>query len=424
MIETESTPVHESTILVCTHAGDVGSASESLEELMRLADTAGLRVLATLTQRVDRPNPRFYVGSGKLEELKSLLTAQDADVVVFDENLSPAQVRNLEKALDVKVIDRTEVILDIFANHARTRQAMLQVELAQLEYSLPRLRRMWTHLSRIQGGIGMRGPGEKQLEVDRRLIRKRITDLKTQLSQIEQHKERQIAARGDEFQVSLVGYTNAGKSTLMNSLTQADVLVEDKLFSTLDTRTRSWSLESNTKVLLSDTVGFIHHLPHALVASFHATLEETLTADLLIHVVDASNPYAEAQIHAVNAVLSEIDCAAKPILLALNKSDCVSDALTLRYLSRLSPVSVEISARSGSGLDRLQTKVTQALHATRKTLTVTCDVADGKLLAYIARNAAILEKDYEDNRVRMKINIAERYLTTLANAPSATIQPA
>ena len=272
---------------------------DPLDEIRGLAKTAGLIVVGSMLQKRQQVDIATYIGSGKVEELKELVEAHEADLVVFDNDLGPAQTRNLEKQLGVKVVDRTEVILDIFATQARTHEAHLQVELAQLEYAMPRLKRMWTHLSRYKGGIGVRGPGEKQLEEDRRLVGHRIQELKAKLAKIQARKEREVAGRGDVPTVSLVGYTNAGKSTLMNALTDAGVLVEDKLFATLDTRTRRWRFRGGGHVLLSDTVGFIRDLPHALVASFKATLEEARQADLLLHVVDASSPEAEKQIQAV-----------------------------------------------------------------------------------------------------------------------------
>ncbi|MEK6248107.1 MAG: GTPase HflX, partial [Planctomycetales bacterium] len=276
---------------------------DPLDELDGLAQTVGARTVGRLTQRRERPDATTYLGKGKLEELSTKVAAVEADVVLFDNDLSPGQTRNLEKATGVKVLDRTELILDIFANRAQTHEARLAVELAQLQYSLPRLKRLWTHLSRIEGGIGMRGPGEKQLEVDRRLVEKRIRDLKRDLTVIQQRKERTVASRSGHMTVSLVGYTNAGKSTLMNRLTDADVLTQDKLFATLDTRTRRWQLPGWGPVLLSDTVGFIRDLPHELIASFKATLEESRQANLLLHVADASNPEALDQIVSVYTVL-------------------------------------------------------------------------------------------------------------------------
>ena len=263
----------ERAVLVSVILDDQGSYHEDpLEELNDLAESAGAVVVGRLTQRRTAPDIATYLGKGKVDELKLLVEAHEADIVVFDNNLNPGQTRNLEKALGVKVLDRTELILDIFAGRARTHEARLAVELAQLEYSLPRLKRMWTHLSRIKMGIGMRGPGEKQLEVDRRLAEKKIYDLRTELQSIERRKERQVATRSDRKTVSLCGYTNAGKSTLLNALTGADEYAKDQLFATLDTRTRRWHLPGWGPVLLSDTVGFIRDLPHQLVAGFKATL--------------------------------------------------------------------------------------------------------------------------------------------------------
>ncbi len=317
---------------------------DPLEELRGLAKTAGLEVVGSLLQKRQQIDIATYIGSGKVEELKAIVEAQEADVVVFDNDLGPAQTRNLEKSLEVKVVDRTEMILDIFATHAQTHEAHLQVELAQLEYAMPRLKRMWTHLSRYKGGIGVRGPGEKQLEEDRRLVAHRIQELKAKLAKIQARKEREVASRDDVPTVSLVGYTNAGKSTLMNALTEAGVLVEDKLFATLDTRTRRWRFRGGGQSLLSDTVGFIRDLPHALVASFKATLEEARQADLLLHVVDASSPEAESQIRAVKAVLAELGLEDHPTLLVLNKSDKVPDRSFLDVLKAHHAESVSISA--------------------------------------------------------------------------------
>src|SRR5690606_1349627 len=281
-----------------------------------------------------------------------------------------------------KVLDRTEVILDIFSTHAQTYEARLAVELAQLEYSLPRLKRMWTHLSRMKMGIGMRGPGEKQLETDRRLVEKRIHDLRTELKEIEQRKERQVAARSEHMTVSLVGYTNAGKSTLMNALTQAGVKAEDKLFATLDTRTRRWQLPNWGPVLLSDTVGFIRDLPHGLVASFKATLEEARQADLLLHVADASNPAVLDQISAVYTVLQELGIEEKGTVLVLNKIDRLEDRGLLASVLKRYPNALPISAVTGEGVAELHQKVSEALSRSFAELEVETDAGNGKLLAF------------------------------------------
>ena len=284
--------------------GETGE--EPLDELRGLAEAAGTVVVGEMVQRRSAIEPSTYIGSGKVLELKGMLEKTEADVVIFDNDLAPGQTRNLEKELNVKVLDRTELILDIFASRAQTKEARLAVELAQLEYSLPRLKRMWTHLSRQKKGVGLRGPGETQLETDRRLAQKRIADLKAELTVVQQRKEREVKSRSQTRTVSLVGYTNAGKSTLLNALTGSDVYVKDQLFATLDTRTRRWTLPGWGPILLSDTVGFVRNLPHHLVASFRATLEEARCADLLLHVADGSNPMVMFQIQAAYEVLEHL----------------------------------------------------------------------------------------------------------------------
>jgi GTP-binding protein HflX len=373
---------------------------DPLEELRGLATTAGAVVVGELTQRRETIVPGTYIGKGKVAELLELVQAEDADVVIFDNDLSPSQGRSLEKTLNVKVLDRSELILDIFASRARTVEARLQVELAQLEYSLPRLRKMWTHLSRYSGGgIGMRGPGETQLEEDRRLVDQRIRDLKQKLVGVQARKERTVASRSEEHTVSLVGYTNAGKSTLMNVLTGAGVLAENKLFSTLDTRTRQWRLSDWGRVLLSDTVGFIRDLPHHLIASFKATLEEARQASLLMHVVDAANPHAEEQIQAVNSVLKELDCEKKPTLLVLNQIDRLEDASFLHVLRKLHPQSVAISAYKKTGLNSLCDTVIEMLSADFADVQIEAGAGNGRVLAYLAAHAEIYRQEFHDNRV-------------------------
>jgi GTP-binding protein HflX len=374
-------------------------SADPLEELRGLATTAGAVVVGGLVQRRLNVIPGTYLGKGKLAELQEQVQAEDADVVIFDNDLSPAQVRNLEKATGVKVLDRSELILDIFASRARSVEARLQVELAQLEYALPRLRRMWTHLSRYKGGIGLRGPGETQLEEDRRLVGERIRDLRSRLVEVQARKEREVRSRQEEHTVSLVGYTNAGKSTLMNALTGAGVYVEDKLFSTLDTRTRQWHLKDWGRVLLSDTVGFIRELPHHLIASFKATLEETRQARLLLHVVDASSPAAEEQIKAVNGVLKELGCGDKPTLLVLNKIDRLSDRSYLDVLQQHHRRSIAVSAATGQGLDQLRDAVIEALNADFVNAEVEMSAGNGRVLAYLSAHAEVYRQEYADNRV-------------------------
>ncbi|MGE0537050.1 MAG: GTPase HflX [Pirellulales bacterium] len=389
----------EGAILVGVVLPDRRASDDPLEELGGLATTAGARVLGQLVQRREVPDKTTYLGKGKVDELKQHVEALDADVVLFDNDLSPAQTRNLERGLGVKVLDRTELILDIFAGRARTHEARLAVELAQLQYALPRLKRMWTHLSRLKMGIGMRGPGEKQLEVDRRLVEKRIHDLKDELNEIQRRRQRQVEARYDRMTVSLVGYTNAGKSTLMNAMTGAGVLAEDKLFATLDTRTRRWMLPGWGPVLLSDTVGFIRDLPHHLIASFKATLEEARQANLLLHVADASNPAVLEQIAAVYGVLKDLGIEEKDALLVLNKVDALADRGPLDRLMARYPNAVPISARSRRGLDRLAHAVGEALSRDFLDVDVTSGVDNGKLLAVLATHGEILSKQYTNSEM-------------------------
>ncbi|QDS92400.1 GTPase HflX [Roseimaritima multifibrata] len=381
---------------------------DPLEELEGLAVTAGTQVVGQLIQRREKPDSKTFIGKGKVEELLALVEERDADLVIFDNDLSPGQVRNLEMAIDTKVIDRTELILDIFAAGARTYEARLAVELAQLEYSLPRLKRMWTHLSRQSMGVGMRGPGEKQLEVDRRLALKRIHDLKSELGKVERRRERQVAARDDTATVSLVGYTNAGKSTLMNALTSADVLAQDKLFATLDTRTRRWHINHWGDVLLSDTVGFIRDLPHGLVASFKATLEEARQADLLLHVADASNSQVFEQIAAVYKVLEEIEIEQKNTLLVLNKIDQVESPEMLKRILDRYPNAIPVSAKTGVALPDLSDAVGQALGSAFLDIEVDVAPSNGKLLAHLAANGEVLSQVVEEDRITIHVRIPAR----------------
>jgi len=397
----------EAAVLVGVLLADQTIYDEPLEELEGLATSAGSRVVGHLTQRRQTPDFTTYLGKGKVAELKSLVGATDADIVIFDNDLSPAQTRNLEEAVGVKVLDRSELILDIFASRAQTYQARLAVELAQLQYSLPRLKQMWTHLSRIKMGVGMRGPGEKQLETDRRLVEKRISELRSELRSIEQRKEREVAARSERMTVSLVGYTNAGKSTLLNRLTGADVLAENRLFATLDTRTRRWQLPGWGPVLLSDTVGFIRDLPHHLIASFKATLEEARQADLLLHVADASNPAALDQIAVVYKVLEELSISEKDALLVLNKVD-QTDRGQLAVIRNRYPHAVPISAYTGEGVERLSLTVSQALSHNFLDLDVETGVENGRLLAMLSSHGEVLSKRYTDSRVIVHCRVPQR----------------
>ena len=401
----------EIAILVgVTFPGDPMSHEHPLDELARLVDTAGATVAGRLVQRRAKPDASTFLGKGKAEEAAELAREVGADLVVTDADLSPAQLRNLERILDVRVVDRTELILDIFALHARSHQAKLQVELAQAQYVLPRLRRMWTHLSREGGGgqsaaIGSRGPGEKQIEIDRRLLRKRISDLKQELSDIAERRERMAASRKGYFKVSLVGYTNAGKSTLLRGLTGQDAYIADQLFATLDTQTRAWTLGNAKRVFLSDTVGFIRNLPHHLVASFYATLEEVRVADLILHVVDGSHPDARLHMEAVEHVMGEVGVQDVPRILVLNKVDRVQEPLELRHLAQGRAPSVCVSARSGEGLDELTNLVERHIRATQDEAEFRIPASEGKLLAWLADRGTVLRRDYDDGMVSVRVRL-------------------
>ena len=394
MTRTDSV-AQEQAVIVGVYLEGEGKSPTPLDELHGLAEAAGTTVVGQLVQRRRKPDGATYLGSGKLEELKGIVESSDANVVIFDNDLGPAQTKNLEQELKVKVLDRSELILDIFASRAQSNEARLAVELAQLEYSLPRLRKMWTHLERqTVGGVGLRGPGEKQLEVDRRLAQKRINDLKEQLNSIHARKQREVAARKGSRTVCLVGYTNAGKSTLLNRLTESDVYVKDQLFATLDTRTRRWFLPGWGPVLLSDTVGFVRDLPHHLIASFRATLEEANQANMLIHVADAGSPELIRQISAANGVLTEIGLGEKDAVLVLNKVDTLESPEGLDYLLEQYPNAIPISAVDGTGLEKLAGAVSDVLSKEFLELRVEIPIGNGRIPAYIAEEGEILSREY------------------------------
>ena len=380
------------------------SIEDSLAELAALADTAGIEVVGGTYQRLERINPATYIGKGKVEELKGYRDELDVDVFLFDDELSPRQERELERALDRKIVDRTVLILDIFAQHAHTREGQLQVELAQYEYRLPRLTRLWTHLARqaggraggATGGVGVRGPGETQLEVDRREIGRRIAHLKRELAEVRQHRARyrQKRRRAAVPTVAIVGYTNAGKSTLLNTLSHAGVLTADMLFATLDPTTRRVTLPGGREVLFTDTVGFIQKLPTQLVAAFRATLEEITEADLILHIVDITHPNALEQAAAVEVTLREIGATEAPVLVALNKIDRLTDPEEVGELVAEFPNSLAISARTGQGIPALLARIETVLDAQLVPVRVCVPYRQGELVALLHQRGNVEREEH------------------------------
>lgn len=386
----------------------------SLDELERLADTAGAVVVGRLTQRLERPVPKSFIGSGKVEELKSLVGRLEADVVIFDEDLTPAQQSHLERAVGepVKIIDRTALILDIFGLHAKTREGRLQVQLAQLQYLLPRLRGMWSHLAKEQtrGGIGSRfGQGESQLEVDRRLIRNRISSLRRELRELERRRAVQAKGRveSDAFRIALAGYTNAGKSTLLNALTGSDVLSQDKLFATLDPTTRAYTLPGGRIVTLTDTVGFIQKLPHGLVEAFKSTLSEVLGADLILKVIDVSDEDRHRHEEAVDRVLDEIGAGERPSLTVYNKIDLL-DPEEVGLLRARMPRAVFFSARTGDGLDLLLDRLSAEAAANDRLISADVPYREGGLLKLVHEQGQLISEEYLADRVRIVAKVPSR----------------
>lgn len=372
-----------------------------MDELERLAETAGAQVVGRYTQQLKSVTPATLMGRGKVDEIRASLGALDADLVIVDEDLTPAQQRNLESAFKIRVIDRSQLILDIFAQRARSNEGKLQVELAQLDYLLPRLTRQWTHLSRLGGGIGTRGPGETQLEVDRRRIRERMNHLKSRLKTVERTRSLQRRER-DEVPfatVALVGYTNAGKSTLMNTLTRAGVFVEDKLFATLDPTTRALRLPNGDKVMMVDTVGFINKIPHSLIEAFKSTLEEVNSADLLLHLIDMTHPLFEEHIQVIEDVLKEIGAGDIRVILVPNKTDVVSavplHALNGRRVEGVCP----ISALTGAGIDHLLELVGTILDQGKEQLRVSFRPSQVGLLSLLRERGRIIQERYEDSQI-------------------------
>ncbi len=396
------------------------AVDDHLRELSELADTAGAVVVGRVMQQIDRPHPATYLGAGKIEELRDSVQEQDASLVIFDDELSPSQGKNIEDAIGKRVMDRAELILDIFATRARTSEAKTQVELAQLEYMLPRLTRMWTHLEKTRGGIGMRGPGETQLETDRRLINQRIKVLRDRLRDVQRGRAIQRQSRQGEFKASLVGYTNAGKSSILRGLSGAqDVFVENRLFATLDPLTRDVEVADHAHVLLTDTVGFIRKLPHHLVASFRATLEETREADLLLHVIDASAAGWEEQRMVVEQVLDDLDVTNRPKLLVFNKIDALehNELLALEERIRaLVPSAIFVSAMSEGGLEPLRRALASAIRTRRPLAEIRLSPADGKLLAEIHRGGDVVAQRMDGEQLLVEARVDDALAGRLRRA--------
>lgn len=416
----ETAPVPERALLLgIDRTSSPWPVDRSLDELERLAHTAGAEVVARLTQRLDRPVPRTFIGSGKVEELVGMVRRLSIDVVIFDDELTPSQQSNLEHAVGepVKIIDRTALILDIFGRHAKTREGRLQVQLAQLQYLLPRLRGMWTHLAKEQtrGGIGSRfGQGESQLEVDRRMVRNRIAALRRQLETLERRREVQSRARLESpaFRIALAGYTNAGKSSLLNRLTGSSVLAQDKLFATLDPTTRSLALPGGRVVTVTDTVGFIQKLPTSLVESFKSTLSEVLTADLICKVVDVSDDDWKRHLAAVESVLADIGADERRALTVFNKVDLLEPSERMG-LARSHPDAVVVSASSGFGIDELMERLSREASSADRLLTAVIPYREGSLLQTLHEQALVLNEEYLPEGTRLVVKAAPRLAAEL-----------
>jgi GTPase len=400
---------------VCASAHPEWKAQDSLDELEELADTAGVEAVERAVVRLRAIHPATYVGRGKVEELAERIRACGAQVALFDEDLSPVQGRNLETLLGVRLVDRTQVILDIFARRAQTSEGRLQIELAQLEYLRPRLRHMWSHLGRQKGGIGLRGPGEQQLELDRRRIDQRLVRIRRELDQVRARREelRRGRRRHGWALVCLVGYTNAGKSTLLNALTGSGVYADDRLFATLDPTTRRLDLPNHQPALLTDTVGFIRKLPHGLVDAFRATLEEAVTADLLVHVLDVSHPAAEEHAAAVQEVIAGLGAGDRPMLIALNKCDRPEAAAAARRWTAGRPEVLAISARSGAGLEELRVAIADRLRDRSVAFRVRIPFGDGRSLSMLRQGARVESETADEEGWRVTGRAAPRVLGSL-----------
>jgi GTPase len=401
----------ESCVLVgvTTRGASRRSVEESLDELTLLADTAGADVAERVTQDRDRIDPATFIGKGKVEELRAMMAEKGIPLVIFDDDLSPVQARNLERILGAKVLDRSGLILDIFASRAKSMEAKTQVELAQLQYLLPRLTRQWTHLSKQFGGIGTKGPGETQIETDRRMARTRIGHLKEKLERIARQRVTQRKGRLKHIRSSLVGYTNAGKSTLLNFLSGSDVFVENRLFATLDPTTRLVSLAPGIDILVTDTVGFIRKLPHDLVASFRSTLEEITEADILIHVIDVTTPALEDHVRVVNDTLQEIGVGDVPSLMVFNKIDLLHDRSALPLLASQYPGSVFISATRGINILGLRSQVLALLQSEFQEEVLTIPQDQQRLISHLHSVAEVTDKQYVDNDVILRVRVPKKH---------------
>jgi GTP-binding protein HflX len=413
LIETRTTRTERVFLVgVELKSGLASATREALDELAELAATAGGEVVGEGVQKLETPNAATYIGKGKADEFAAFCRGNDVDTVIFDDELSPAQSRNLEKVFNCKILDRTALILDIFARRARTREGKIQIELAQLQHLLPRLTRFWGHLSRQSGGIGMRGgEGESQLEVDRRKVQERIEKIESDLDAVRRQRSTQRSARQRQNWpiASIVGYTNAGKSTLLNKLTGADVLAKDILFATLDPTTRRLRLPTNQNVLLTDTVGFIRKLPHGLVEAFKATLEEVVRADLLLHVVDASHPLADEQIQSVDAVLKEIGADGKPTLMVFNKIDQLKDGEALTRFLEKHPHGVLISATTGEGIPALLSELSTQLRPARELVELRVPHEHAAIIARLHEVGQVVERRYTGKTARLKARIPPHF---------------
>ena len=435
---TELSVKQERAILVGVILPDTkADPRDPLGELASLAKTAGAKVVGQVLQNRHKVDASTFIGSGKAIEIAHLARKENANIVLFDNDLSPSQIGSLEKIINeeldskygqgIKVLDRSELILDIFASRAQTREAKLQVELAQMQYTYPRLVKMWGHLERIAGsgggmGIGTRGPGETQLETDRRLVRKRVADLKAEIEKVKERKSRLVAQRNlEHFTVCIVGYTNAGKSTLFNTLTAAGTYADDKLFATLDTKTRAWKLERGVDVMLSDTVGFVRDLPHNLVASFKATLEEAVHADLLLHVLDVGHPHAQLQFDAVHHVLGEIGAKGKDEILLLNKIDTDEGQDAFPEWRALHPNAIPVSARTGLGLGDLVEAVYKYLRGQQVVATIEMELTNGKLISYVESHTRVSDRTFTDTHATFTAVIGKKTLADLQRNEQAVV---